>query len=129
MAKQLHQLLGLEFGNRQQTRLSVRLPAVVTTRDGTRRVRLEDLSIRGARVTGAAHLHSDQDVLLQWGTCEAFGLVRWAVDGTCGIRFCATVSVKQLIDARELDDRAQQPVEREVVRRTADAFVNGRVRL
>lgn len=129
MGKASHQLLGLEFGNRQQTRLSVRLPAVVTTRDGTRHVRLEDLSIRGARVSGAAQLRAEQDVLLQWGSCEAFGKIRWIDDGTCGIRFCATVSVNQLIAARELDDRAQQPVEREVVRRTADAFVNGRVRL
>lgn len=130
-----HGLLASETGSRQQSRLRVYLPAIITTADGTRHVFLQDLSLRGARLLASEGLYSGQQVLLQWHGFQALGVVRWIDGHTCGLGFYRSLPIRHLLDTRDLIE-APDPIEqvnpgpgREVVRRNADAFVNGRVRL
>ena len=114
---------------RAECRLRVGLPAVLITRDGTRRVMLEDLSASGARIVGIVPYGSNEPVVLQWASFEALGEVWWSEDGTCAIRFADPVPAADLLATRDLADRARAPAERELVRRAAAAFVKGRMRL
>lgn len=115
--------------HRSESRLHVTLPAVVTTCDGTRRVVLEDLSAGGARLRGDLPRRPGEQALLQWARFEALGVVWWSDDGDCGIRFLDPVPAADLLATRDLADQALLPTERDLVRRTAAAFVNGRMRL
>lgn len=123
------QMLAWEQGSRQQNRLRMRLPAVVTTPDGTRHVVLEDLSLRGARVRSEASYRPGMAVVVQWHSGQAIGTVRWVDKGVCGVGFTRSLAVSDLLSARDLEFARLAAVDRDLVRRTADAFVNGRVRL
>lgn len=122
-------LLVSEAGNRQQSRLSVLVPVIVTTAEGTRRGTLEDLSLRGARLIGSTGLCLDQQVVLQWHRFHALGQVRWIEDDVCGVGFFRSLPVRDLLETRELPPHVEAELDRDVVRRTADAFVQGRVKL
>jgi len=114
---------------RSECRIRVQLPAVLTTRDGTRRVMLEDLSASGARISGPVPYQTGEEAVLQWSRFEALGQVWWFGEGDCGIRFADPVPASVLLATRDLPGCARQPGERDLVRRTAEAFVNGRMRL
>lgn len=114
---------------RTESRLRVVLPAVLITRDGTRRVVLEDLSGAGARIRGDLPYRTGEDVVLQWVRFEALGIVWWSEEGDCGIRFRDPVPAADLLATRDLAEQARAPTERDLVRRTAAAFVSGRMRL
>lgn len=129
MQGQKQSLLMWEQGSRQQSRLSVHLPAILTTREGTRRVMLKDLSTRGARFCSPEELNVGQDVVIQWLKFEAFGEIYWSIDGFYGIAFARPISLADLVETRDRNAIGMQPVEREVVSRTAMAFVEGRLRL
>ena len=115
--------------HRSESRLRVTLPAVLTTRDGTRRVVLEDLSAGGARIRGHVPHRTGEQALLQWARFEAMGLVWWSEEGDCGLRFLDPVPAADLLATRDLTDHAIPSADRDLVRRTAAAFVNGRMRL
>lgn len=127
-------LLTLEQGSRQQSRLSLQLPAVVTTRAGTRRVTLEELSTRGARFACDRPFRVGEPALLQWDRFEALGEVRWTVGGVCGLIYYNAIPVEHLLATRDLmaaqsEPARSQELDREVIRRTARAFRNGRLRI
>ncbi|HEY6869220.1 MAG TPA: PilZ domain-containing protein [Novosphingobium sp.] len=114
---------------RGESRLRVGLPGVLITRDGTRRVIVADLSGAGARIRGTVPYSTGEQAMLQWARFEALGTVWWSEDGDCAIRFAEPVPAADLLATRDLADRARCPDERDLVRRTAAAFVNGRMRL
>ena len=122
-------LLVSEAGSRMQSRLSVHVPVIITSADGTRRGILQDLSLRGARVTGSAGLGPHQRVVLQWHRFHAAGQVCWIEQETWGVHFARALSVRDLLETRELASDQLVDRDRELVRRTADAFVRGRVAL
>lgn len=129
MQRPKQSLLTWEHGSRQQSRLTVHLPAILTTRDGTRRIMLKDLSTRGARFSMPEELSVGQDVVIQWLNFEAFGEIYWCVDGLYGVAFARHISLADLVETRDRNACGMQPVEREIVSRTALAFVEGRLRL
>ena len=129
MRRSKQSLLAWEQGSRHQSRLSVHLPAILTTRDGTRRVTLNDLSTRGARFCSPEQLIVGQDVVIQWLRYEAFGEICWSIDGLYGIAFARSIALADLVDTFERNEGGNQPVERDIVSRTARAFVEGRLRL
>lgn len=115
--------------SRTESRLRVALPAVLTTRDGTRRVLLEDLSAKGARIRGDVPYRTGEEAVLQWSRFKALGAVWWFAEGDCGIHFFEPVPAADLLATRDLADYERPPAERDLVRRTAEAFANGRLRL
>lgn len=114
--------------NRLESRLRVRLPVKVTTRDGQRCCVLEDLSANGARVSGNACFRIGQQVVLQWGRFEAFGEVRWGDSGACGLTFYAPVPMRDLLTTRHLDDQERLAPGLQFARRPAAAAVAGLAR-
>ena len=130
MRRPKQSLLTWEHGSRQQSRLTIHLPAILTTRDGTRRVMLKDLSTRGARFTSADELSVGQEVVIQWLRFEAFGEIQWNSDGVYGVAFARSIMLSSLVETRDSNALGiMQPIEREIVSRTALAFVEGRLRL
>lgn len=129
MERPRQRLLNVEAGTRRQSRLRVQLPGLITSQDGTRRVLIEDLSIRGARIRCDILLALGQHVMLQWDRFEALGAICWRGGSSCGIGFYSALHVNDLIASRELDEATAYPLEREAVRRAAAAFVKGGVKL
>ena len=106
-------------GRRSQSRLRVRLPARLTTLDGTVNAILTDLSISGAKLANLPALPVGKEALLQWNGHEAFGRVSWSHDGLCGLRFADPVAPEVLFATRDLDDAAHLPGERVVAQARA----------
>lgn len=115
--------------SRTESRLRVALPAVLTTRDGTRRVLLEDLSARGARISGDIPYNTGEEAVLQWSRFEAHGAVWWFGEDDCGLHFFEPVPVEHLLATRDFTGQTRPLDERTVVGRTAAAFASGRLRL
>ncbi|MBC2670820.1 hypothetical protein H7F53_16830 [Novosphingobium piscinae] len=109
--------------------MSVHLPAIVTTAEGTHQAVLLDLSLRGARFQGGSGHQLGQRAILQWHTYEALGTICWFEDAICGLAFDAALSIRDLLDTRNLDRAGPPGLKREAVRRMAAAFVSGGVQL
>ncbi len=114
------------IGRRVHSRLRVRLPARLTTLDGTSSAVLTDLSYGGAKLAVTCPLRAGQEAVLAWHTFEAFGTVSWVHDGMCGMHFDEYVAGSVLIATRDLDDGAHLPSDRELARGAARDFVKGR---
>jgi hypothetical protein len=118
------------IGRRQEARLRVRLDARLITLDGSCRAVLADISTHGARIaTGTCTLRAGQEAVLNWNRGEAFGMVVWSADGQCGLRFYDPLDQRTVLAARQLDEHSHLPDDRELVRRSAQSFVQGRGRL
>jgi len=117
------------IGRREHSRLRVRLPARLTTLDGTSSAVLTDLSFGGAKILTGCALRPGQQAVLNWAGFEAFGTVSWVHDGMCGLHFDEFLAGKVLIATRDLDDAGQLPDDREVARDIARDFVQGVRRL
>lgn len=117
------------IGRRREARLRVRLDARFISLDGTSRAVLADISENGARLVGmAGNLRPGDEGILQWGGREAFGVVVWAAEGQFGISLYDPVPHADIVATREMDDHQRLPSEKEIVRRAARAFVQGRFR-
>lgn len=112
-------------GRRAHSRLRVRLPARLTTLDGTSGAILTDLSFGGAKLIARCPLRPGQQAVLAWDRFEAFGTVSWAHDGMCGLTFDEFVKPRVLLDTRDLYDTEYLPSERDLARDEARAFVEG----
>ncbi|MDE2412561.1 MAG: PilZ domain-containing protein [Sphingomonadales bacterium] len=115
----------IERGRREQSRLRLRLPCRLITRDGDAKVILTDLSQTGARVQTAANLAAKGEAVLLWFGMEAFGSVVWTRTGLCGFRFFDPIPHNWLIVSRDLDETNAVRDEREVARQIAREWVAG----
>jgi len=113
-------------GRRECSRLRVRLPIKAVTRKGTYTAVLCDLSLAGARIEPNSEIVRGEEVLLQWGEHEAFGIVVRRGHGGLGIAFYDPIDPAVLLSTRVRDDRHHLPCEWEQNRRAARAFVGGR---
>ena len=113
------------IGRREHSRLRVRLPARLTTLDGSSSAVLTDLSFGGAQLEVKRELRPGQQAVLGWHTFEAFGTISWAHDGFCGMHFEEYLAGAVLIATRDLDDAEHLASERERVRGAARDFVRG----
>ena len=113
------------IGRREHSRLHVRLPARLTTLDGTTSAVLTDLSFGGAKLEVNCPLRRGQEAVLNWDCFEAFGAVSWVHEGTCGLHFDEFLAGNVLIATRDLDDLGTLLAERERVRGAARNFVKG----
>lgn len=116
-------------GRREHSRLRVRLPARLTTLDGTSSAILTDLSYGGAKLLVNCELKPGQQAVLNWHEFEAYGLVSWVHDGMCGLHFEEFLPGKVLIATRDLDDADHLPSDRELIRGAARQWVEGRHKL
>ena len=100
------------------------------TLDGTNRMVMADLSLSGAKLSGAMpRLRLGQQAIIQWNEFEAFGLVVWSEANRCGLTFDEPLSEQALLKTRQVHDHAPLVSDRELARRTAQEFVQGKVRL
>lgn len=113
------------IGRREHSRLRVRLPARLTTLDGTSSAVLTDLSFGGAKLLVNCELRTGQEAVLAWLGFEAFGTVSWVGQGMCGMHFDEFLDGKVLIATRDLNDAGDPHSERDRVRGAARDFVRG----
>ncbi|MBC2667362.1 PilZ domain-containing protein [Novosphingobium flavum] len=114
------------IGRRRDARLRVRLEARLITLDGTARAVLADVSSGGARVIGRNFaLRERQEAVLQWGDREAFGVIIWHDAHQCGLSFFDPLDQRAIMATRRLDERSRLPGDHELLRRSAQTFVQG----
>lgn len=90
------------LGKRGSSRLRVRLPAQLTAMHGTIRATLLDLSATGAKVCVEAPVRAGNDMMLKWGSFEAFGSVVWVIGDEAGLLFEEPVSSEILLETRAM---------------------------
>ena len=112
-------------GRRRDARLRLRLAAKVITRAGVRNVVLCDLSQQGASVIASQAFGCTGPAVLQWGRHEVFGEIQWCSGGRIGIQFDEPLPHALLLEARQLNETARLPADRELVREQARSWVQG----
>jgi hypothetical protein len=112
-------------GRRREARLRLRLAAKVITRAGARGVVLCDLSRQGASVQAGQAFGCTGPAILQWGRHEMFGDIQWCSGGRIGIRFDEPLPQVVLLEAREMNETARLPADRELAREQARRWVQG----
>lgn len=112
-------------GRRGEARLRLRLAAKVITRTGACSVVLCDLSRQGASVIAGQAFGCTGPVILQWDRHEMFGDIQWCSGGRIGIRFDEPLPQAVLLEARQLNETARLPPDRELVREQARRWVQG----
>ncbi|MFC3173418.1 PilZ domain-containing protein [Novosphingobium bradum] len=118
------------IGRRRDARLRVELTARLITLDGTIRAVLADLARWGARLAAPdAAIRPGQDAVLAWDRFEAFGTVVWCGDGYLGMTFDDPLAPAVLVATRMAQDARAMPLERQLQREAAQAFVNPRYKL
>lgn len=120
---------GLPAGRRRQARLRVRLPARLETRADILQAILADLSQCGGRVLTDAKLLRGDEVLLDWAGFEAFGEVVWCDHNQCGIAFVEPIPGETILATRKINDAAQLPDDRAMLRQIAAQWADGSRRL
>lgn len=125
MASQSHQGSQATGGRRRRSRLRVRLQARLVTRTETRSIILTDLSLSGAQIMTDQPLRLGCEVVLEWGSYEAFGEVVWTGGNRCGVSFFDAISPAVVVATRDLDDAAHLPQDKEIVRQMARHWVEG----
>jgi hypothetical protein len=113
-------------GRRGRSRLKARLAARVICVSGSQRAVLNDISLTGARLTLTQPVKAGECIVLQWGNFEAFGDVVWSSQNQIGVKFDATIDPRTLIATRDLDDLERLPSDHDLVRRSAEDWVQGR---
>ena len=117
-----------EIGKRVTSRLRLRLPARMKTTAQTWGAELLDLSYFGARIACEEPPQPGQDIVLEWGDHDAFGMIVWANLRTCGVRFYDALGPDVLLSTRDRGDVEIAPTTRERARIEARDFVQGRIR-
>jgi hypothetical protein len=121
---------GCTTGRRREARLRVRLAARYISLDGSRNTILADISEHGARMHGPLPGgRPGAEVILQWPGGELFGTVVWIAPDQWGMAFYDPLTPAEIQRARLIDERHRLPDDRERVRQSAQAFVQGKVRL
>ena len=83
-------------GRRRAIREAVPLIVVLTCRTHSHEAVLVDLSTTGARVRGSELPNVDDDLVLNVEGLAAYGVVRWARMGYCGIEFEPPIGLGQV---------------------------------
>lgn len=113
-------------GRRADARVRLHIPARLVLLTGTQQCFLEDLSITGAAIIPQDGLPAPGvSAILQCEHIEAFGEVRWARHGRCGLMFDEKLPIAQVITLRHIAD-SFETTERERNVERARAWVQGR---
>lgn len=75
------------FGRRAYPRARIYLEAQLIAGHGVRRAMLQDLSVKGAKLSLAHAPESGSDVVLRWACFAAIGRVAWVDGDICGLEF------------------------------------------
>nr|WP_144906801.1 PilZ domain-containing protein [Novosphingobium taihuense] len=116
-------------GRRSDARVRLHLPARLILLTGTQHCILEDLSATGAAIIPEEGLPQvGASAILQCEHIEAFGVVRWARYGRCGLMFEEKLPLSQVVSLRHFSDNfAATERERHIER--ARAWVQGKSRI
>ena len=87
---------------------------------------LIDLSTTGARIASNNLPKVGTEAMLHWDRYEAFGEVVWAEGVQFGIAFDDPITEQEVLATRELDDVAHLPHDKELLRRAAQEWVEGK---
>lgn len=116
-------------GRRRDARVRLHLPARLVLLTGVQHCILEDLSVTGAAIITQEGLPAiDVSAILQCEHIEAFGVVRWARHGRCGLMFDEKLPLAQVVTLRHFAD-SFEVTERERNLERARAWVQGRSRI
>ena len=118
------------LGRRREGRLRVELRARLITHEGVFPCALADIAYNGARIylPGCA-LRSGRDAILVWEQFEAFGDVVWNNGDFLALRFEEPLVRSVLLGTRQAEDARSLPLQRQLTREAAQAFVNARYKL
>ena len=75
------------FGRRAYPRERIYLAAQLIAGNGARPAILQDLSVKGAKLSLAHPPDPGADVVLRWACFAAIGRVAWVDGETCGLEF------------------------------------------
>lgn len=75
------------FRHRAHSRRAVRHDAQLITADAVIPALLEDLSVKGAKLSLAKVLEPGGDAVVRWGCFAAVGRVAWVNGRECGLEF------------------------------------------
>ncbi len=117
-----------EVGKRVTSRLRLRLAARMMTTVEAWPAELLDLSYFGGRIACDDPPQPGQDVLIEWGDFDAFGMVVWASLRTCGVRFYEPLKAQVLIATRDCNDVEPIQTNKDSARHEARNFVQGLVK-
>ena len=116
-------------GRRADARVRLHLPARLVLLTGTMACILEDLSVTGAAVIVQDALPAPgASAILQCQHIEAFGQVRWARHGRCGLMFDDKLPLAQVVALRHVADTFEVS-ERQRNLERARAWVQGHWRV
>lgn len=116
-------------GRRGDARVRLHLPARLILLIGTQHCILEDLSVTGAAIIPEDGLPTvGTSAILQCEHIEAFGQIRWARYGRCGLMFEEKLPLAQVISLRRYADNFEAN-ERERQKQRAQAWVQGKSRI
>ena len=82
----------------------------------------------GARMACEKPPAAGLEVMIRWGSFDAFGMVVWSSLSTFGVRFFDPIGPEVLIATRDTDDAEHICSRTDLSRREAQAFVNGTIR-
>lgn len=74
-------------GRRRSIREAVVLIGTAISREQAGSVLVEDLSLRGAKISGRVLPAPGQEILLQTEKLSLFGRIAWAQKDSCGVHF------------------------------------------
>ncbi len=115
-------------GRRVSSRLRLNIPARLVLVSGNFDCLLNDISVRGARVSLAEPPRSSNSAFLQFRQLELFCDVVWTHAGQSGLRFSDPLPTEILIELRGIADNFSVQDRVEKARRTQD-WVLGRTRV
>lgn len=75
------------FSRRAYPRENIYLEARLIAARGAQPAVLHDLSVKGARLSLAHALQTDEEVVVRWACFAAVGRVAWVDGGVCGLEF------------------------------------------
>lgn len=116
-----------EVGKRITSRLRLRLAARIMTTAQFWPAELLDLSYFGGRIACDDPPQPGQEVLIEWADFDAFGMVVWASQRTCGVRFFDPLKPGVLIATRDRNDVEPVQTSKDRARHEARDFVQGKL--
>lgn len=113
---------------RGDPRVRLNIPGRLIMLSGTEECILEDLSVTGAAIVPQYGLPpAGTSAILKCEHVEAFGVVRWARHGRCGLMFDEKLPLAQVVSLRHFADHFET-TERERNMERARIWVQGRSR-
>lgn len=104
---------------RKPPRTRVLMTAVLFTRDGAQRVRVQDLSAEGARLLTETAVNEAQDAIFRRGGLFAAGRIVWSAPGRVGLSFYRGLSAAELESAFNSAGGRSADAAREITGRAA----------